>query len=324
MAATVFMCSSCGMCFDKMGLFTAHNCTGNKRKPIGIGTSVEEAEDVVLEMNTTPQERRRTMFECQNCKKVFYSIDIFANHVCVQAQPSIKEESTASSASTSEGQDQGQGMFWTRPATLLLIEEYKSRMDLLNSGKLRKKSMWDQISKVLSGKGHKMSGAQCEGRWKTLLRGLKNVHDHNKKSGRNPKYHPYDKELAFMAEKPNIAESYVVSSGSGNSKASKPIAASLTATDNQQNLTENESDAESENSSSSASKKVKKESTEYEPKPKRKRSNEVVEVLKNFMDTQQKRYDDECQRKEKMHNERMEIFGCFLELLKKGANDAKK
>uniref|UniRef100_K1QGX4 Uncharacterized protein n=1 Tax=Magallana gigas TaxID=29159 RepID=K1QGX4_MAGGI len=69
MAATVFMCSSCGMCFDKMGLFTAHNCTGNKRKPIGIGTSVEEAEDVVLEMNTTPQERRRTMFECQDCKK---------------------------------------------------------------------------------------------------------------------------------------------------------------------------------------------------------------------------------------------------------------
>lgn len=155
------------------------------------------------------------------------------------------------------------------------------------------------------------------------LRGLKNVHDHNKKSGRNPKYHPYDKELAFMAEKPNIAESYVVSSGSGNSKASKPIAASLTATDNQQNLTENESDAESENSCSSASKKVKKESIEYEPKPKRKRSNEVVEVLKNFMDTQQKRYDDECQRKEKMHNERMEIFGGFLELLKKGANDAK-
>lgn len=30
MAATVFMCSSCGMCFDKMGLFTAHNCTGKR------------------------------------------------------------------------------------------------------------------------------------------------------------------------------------------------------------------------------------------------------------------------------------------------------
>lgn len=42
------------------------------------------------------------------------------------------------------------------------------------------------------------------------------------------------------------------------------------------------------------------------------------------MDIQQKRYDDECQRKEKMSSERMEIFGSFLELLKKGANDAKK
>jgi len=32
-------------------------------------------------------------------------------------------------------------MFWTRPATLLLIEEYKNRMDLANSGKLRKKAL---------------------------------------------------------------------------------------------------------------------------------------------------------------------------------------
>lgn len=43
----------------------------------------------------------------------------------------------------------------------------------------------------------------------------------------------------------------------------------------------------------------------------------LLKFLKNFIDTQRKRYDDECQRKEGMHNEHMEIFGGFLEFLKK-------
>jgi hypothetical protein len=205
-------------------------------------------------------------------------------------------------------------MFWTRPATLLLIEEYKVRMSLVNTGKLRKKSLWNQISKVLQEKGHNVSNYQCEGRWKTLLRGLKNTHDHNKKSGNNPKYHPYGKELAFMSEKPNISESYVVSSGS-NPKPAAAVAAS-----NPQNFSDNDSDSES----SAISKSNNKEPKENEPKAKRRRSNEVVEVLKNFMDTQQKRYDDDCRRKEQMHKERMEVFGGFLELLKKGASEGKE
>lgn len=68
---------------------------------------------------------------------------------------------------------------------------------LLNSGQLRKKSMWNKICKVLEGKWHIMTDAQCEGRRKSFWgfpRGLKNVHDYNKKSGRNLKYYPYDKK----------------------------------------------------------------------------------------------------------------------------------
>lgn len=37
----------------------------------------------------------------------------------------------AASTSSSEAQATGTCTFWTRPATLLLIEEYKSRMTLL-------------------------------------------------------------------------------------------------------------------------------------------------------------------------------------------------
>jgi len=66
------------------------------------------------------------------------------------------------------------------------------------------------------------------------------------------------------------------------------------------------------------------ESPENEPKPKRKRPNEVIDVLKNVMEMQQKRYDDEAKRKEQMHKERMGIFGGFLEVLKKGASAENK
>ena len=35
----------------------------------------------------------------------------------------------------------------------------------------------------------------------------------------------------------------------------------------------------------------------------------MVEVLRDFMETQQRKYDEDCRRKEEMHKERMEIFG---------------
>lgn len=222
---------------------------------------------------------------------------------------SFPDKPAASASSNSEG------MFWTRPATLLLIEEYKNRMDLANSGKLRKKALWMQISNVLQAKGHSMSSSQCEGRWKTLMRGLKSVHDHNNKSGNNPRQYQYENELAFMAEKPNVSESYVVSSGSSKAKPAIASSSCVTALPNS-NMIENDSDSDSENTPKCSTKLKKDESPENEPKPKRKRPNEVIDVLKNFMETQQKRYDDEAKRKEQMHKERMGIFVGFLEVLK--------
>ena len=211
-------------------------------------------------------------------------------------------------------------MFWTRPATLLLIEEYKNRMDLANSGKLRKKALWMQISNVLQAKGHSMSSSQCEGRWKTLMRGLKSVHDHNNKSGNNPRQYQYENELAFMAEKPNVSESYVVSSGS--SKA-KPAIASSSCVTALPNMIENDSDSDSKNTLKYSKILKKDEFPENEPQPKRKRPIEVIDVLTNFMETQQKRYDDEAKTKEQMHKERMGMCCGFLEVLKKVSTENK-
>jgi len=206
-----------------------------------------------------------------------------------------------------------------------------------------------QISKALEDKGHAMTPAQCDGRWKTLMRGLKNVYDHNNKSGNNSKQHPYDKELDFIAEKPNVSASYVVSSGSSSIPAtastssanklllqdeasgnsSKPATASTSSVNKPLLQDEasgskktyiNDSNTDTENVSV-PNKRIKKEFEGNEQKPKRKKQNEVVDVLKSFISTQQERFDAEYHRKEKMHTDRMEVFQGFLSILQKQTND---
>ena len=105
---------------------------------------------------------------------------------------------------------------WTRPATLLLIAEYKTFLDKLEKGKIKKKLVWESISKTLTNKGHKHNPSQCESRFKTLQRGLKNVTDHNKKSGNDKKSHPYEAELAFLSMKPNFTPKYLKGSESSS------------------------------------------------------------------------------------------------------------
>ena len=56
------------------------------------------------------------------------------------------------------------------------------------------------------------SNEQCEGRWKTLLRSLKKVTDHNAKTGKDLKRHPYEEQLDFLIDQPNIKPSYIAGS----------------------------------------------------------------------------------------------------------------
>ena len=220
---------------------------------------------------------------------------------------------------TAEADEPTTGMFiWTRAMTLLLIDQYKSRINMVNTGKLRKKALWKQIAGQLVNHGHNVTGAQCEGRWKTLIRGLKNVCDHNQKSGNNPRTHPFQNELAFIAEKPNVCMSYVVSS------AVKPTASITIPTANKESDTDainKESDTDSDNPLPKLHKRP-VENIVQAPK-KRRRTNEVVDVLKDFMVTQQERYEDDTKRKDLMHRDKMEIWGGLVHLLKKDKDENK-
>ena len=51
---------------------------------------------------------------------------------------------------------------------------------------------------------------QCEGRLKTLVRGVKRVAEHNAKTGNAPKKHPFKDELEFYSERLNVKPMYLV------------------------------------------------------------------------------------------------------------------
>ncbi|KAK3089467.1 hypothetical protein FSP39_003863 [Pinctada imbricata] len=61
----------------------------------------------------------------------------------------------------------------------MFIAEFKT---FIKIGKRKiKKMVWESNSNTLNDKGYTFNPSQCESRFKTLHRGLKNVSDHNKR-----------------------------------------------------------------------------------------------------------------------------------------------
>lgn len=85
----------------------------------------------------------------------------------------------------------------------------------------------------------------------------------------------------------------------------KPVVASSSTaqiTLNPKNWNENDSDTDSEIMPAYILRGVWiEESVENVRKPKKRRSNEDIIVLRNFIDTQQKKYEDECKRNKQLH-----------------------
>jgi hypothetical protein len=53
--------------------------------------------------------------------------------------------------------------------------------DKMENGLIRKKAVWEKITKMLCSKGLFVHGNQVNGKWKTLMRGYKSVKYNNKK-----------------------------------------------------------------------------------------------------------------------------------------------
>ena len=178
---------------------------------------------------------------------------------------------------------------WQYSDTLFLISQYKAL-----ESKIKKKDLWSKIADVMQTNGYCYTADQCKGRWKTLVRGVKRVADHNAKTGNAPKKHPFEDELEFYSERLDVKPTYLVSS----TGTFENLDGSL------------EEDSEEEGRSKS-----------LVPVPvpaKKKRSNisDVLDVLKVHIQSQSERHQENLQRQEQMHLERLTVMKGFLDVFK--------
>jgi hypothetical protein len=118
-----------------------------------------------------------------------------------------------SSSQTEDKTNAGDNMFWTRSSTLLLIQEIGKKMPSVNSGKLKKKDMFNQVANEMNKMNVSCTADNVGNKWKTLLRGYKAVKDHNRKTGVQKKTHPFENELNTILEKdPNVSPTHTSSS----------------------------------------------------------------------------------------------------------------
>lgn len=102
---------------------------------------------------------------------------------------------------------------WSHEAILLLIEEYRSRVDDFTSGRVSQKKIWEAISLVLRNKGYDVTSPQCMSKFNGLKKTYKSVKDHNSKSGNGTKSWPYyDLIDGLIGAKPFISPVATVSS----------------------------------------------------------------------------------------------------------------
>ena len=167
---------------------------------------------------------------------------------------------------------------WTRPDTLLLIKIKKE------------KTLWNKIAELMKLHKYSYTSDQCEGRWKTLMKSLKKVTDHNAKTGNDLKKHPYEAQLDFIIDRPNIKPAYIQGSTTDSSL-------------DDENTTNAGNDSDSDSSVSDRS------TTTPSPAPapvpaKKKRSNvsEVLDVLKEHMSVQNARQQEAMQHSKNNRN----------------------
>ena len=85
--------------------------------------------------------------------------------------------------------------------------------------KIKKKKLWQKIAEMMQMHKSNYGSEQCEVMWKTLVRGVKKVSDHNSKTGNSLETHLFEKQLDFLVKQPNMRPSYVIECTNDNSKA---------------------------------------------------------------------------------------------------------
>lgn len=103
---------------------------------------------------------------------------------------------------------------WTPAATKFLIEQIRLKENLMSSGRLTKRKMFQEIAANINKKMNlNLTEIQVSDRYKTLMRSYKQVVDNNKKTGSAKKPQAYENELGeLLKDNPNIRPVHTLSS----------------------------------------------------------------------------------------------------------------
>lgn len=250
----------------------------------------------------------KTLFTCEDCSAWFEDKKSYDQHICVGHPSSSKSQLDQDEGNYTQ---QGNGIAWTRPPTLLLIDEYAKYIHKCESGLMRKKDMWNQIQLKLKNEGYTFSVDQIAGRWKSLMRGYKNIKDHNQKSGNDAKKHEYQDELDdLFRNDPVVLPVLTRTSGKRSAKEvdvpvpSPTCSTSSTSTmDMDKDTCLNKDDSFDEPANEAANKKCKRSTGS---------AKEMVTLMKTFMEDRKKKEEEEVQRKEQMHRERIAVMNNLI------------
>ncbi|CAI9723676.1 DNA fragmentation factor subunit alpha-like [Octopus vulgaris] len=176
---------------------------------------------------------------------------------------------------------------WNEQSTRLFIELYKHYHELFLQPNIKKKNLWEEISKKMLEYGFEISARQCENKWKSLKLSFKKVEEYNRNSGLKRKCSFYD-EISEILGQSNV------------------ISISLAST------------------SSNSATEILESSTEKVRrfKPKRPRSSEcstmdILNWLKANKEEEKRQQEEDRLEMRKMHEEKMKAFYSFLDVLKK-------
>jgi hypothetical protein len=171
---------------------------------------------------------------------------------------------------------------------------------------MKKKAVWDKIASKLRDNGFKASSAQAETKWKNLTKRYRDVVDHNNISGNDRKTCPFFEELSdIYGYRPNVNPVSTLSTMESTADNNKRPRESDTA--------EVESTVECSSSTSSKGRK----------KPVRKTTaskTDIVGVIQSIHRDQKEAEAKSLETAERIHNEKMALFGEFLKVMRDKKN----
>ncbi|XP_052788546.1 uncharacterized protein LOC128223306 [Mya arenaria] len=248
---------------------------------------------------------------------VLIDLDGFDHIICSE----IVEDDQIQEEPSSEHHPQTSRFIWSTEIVKVLIDLHTEKEELFKKPSVKKISVWKAIAQEInkiSSTG--VSPAQCEQKWKNIIKKFRDTIDHNKKSGSDRKECPFYNELQHCyGYKPNVHPQFTAGSSHSDAAASIQHSESVDLSQQSEGVTE---DASIENTVNNGCIDV---NNNERRKPKRmKKNDEIVNVLKNIQTEMKNEQHELIKTLQKHHEERMKVEEKRLDLLASLVSSIKK